>query len=352
MKDINGIGENVLINSWARAFTRAPGQVNRLHEADAEIIELPWDKEHLLAVTIDSVVEEILTGLYQDPYTMGWITVMASFSDLAAVGADPLGLVISVTIDPARDDGFRSRVAQGMEEACRRAGSFILGGDTNAGVTTALTGCAVGIVPRKELMTRVGCAAGDAVFVTGRVGAGNALGLVRLARLPEALFPEPSYRPAARLKEGQFIRRYASSCMDTSDGLLATLDQLMRLNGKGFRVECDWENLLARDVLALCLKTGTPRWTMLAGPHGEFELAFTVAPDRVDRFLADAHAQGLSLIRIGTVQPTPALTLELSPGRAVELDMAPIRNLLDTVGGDLTRFVAEFRALGKKAGLE
>jgi thiamine-monophosphate kinase len=352
MKDVSAVNENVLIDSWARFFSRTPLQINRRHEADAELVELAHDPEHYLAITIDSVVEEILTGLYQDPQTMGWITVMASLSDLAAVGAEPLGLVISVTTAPDAPEELRAGIAQGMEAACRKAGCFILGGDTNAGPTTALTSCAVGLVPRHRLMTRIGCSSGDAVFVTGRMGKGNAFGLVRLSGLPEALAPEPEYRPVARLNEGRLIARHAGCCMDTSDGLLATLDQLMRLNGLGFAVNCDWGNVLAPEALTLCEKTRTPRWTMLAGPHGEFELVFTVAEDRCETFLADVRTHGFDPIRIGSVQPKPELHLSLPSGRTVSLDMAPIRNLLDAVGGDLNRYIQEFLAYGQRAGLE
>ena len=352
MSRLAEIYENDLIDSWARHFLRTPRQFNKPHQADAELVEMPGDRDRYLAITIDTVAEEITAGLYQDPYTMGWVTVMACLSDLAAVGASPLGLVVSVSVEAGRDKAFTGGIAKGMEEACRSLGVFILGGDTNTTPTISLTACAFGAVPRESVMTRRGCKSGDSVFITGGVGAGNALGLSRLVKLLDGRFPERLYRPVAYVKEGQILREYASSCMDTSDGLLTTLDQLMRLNGVGFVVECDWERILAPDVLDLCNKTTTPPWLMIAGPHGEFQLLFTVPAKVVDEALAHPQLRAMNLIRVGKVQQTAAVSLLLPSGRRVDVDMAPLRNLLQTVEGDLERYVADFRTLGKRQGLE
>ncbi len=352
MTKMADIFENAAIDAWARAFSRAPGQANAPHESDAELVELPGVPDRYLAVTIDTVAEEILTGLYREPYTMGWVTVMATLSDLAAVGAEPLGVVVSVSVPPEHDPAFVEKAGSGMEEACRSLGVFILGGDSNTTPTISLTGCAVGVVPRSSVLTRRGIRPGDVVFLTGRAGAGNALGLVRLGGFPDELFPETSYRPSARLSAGGVLREHAGACMDTSDGVLTTLDQLMRLNGHGFEVDCDWEGVLSPDVLALCERTGTPHWMMLAGPHGEFELVFTVPASRAEAFVEESGGWGFSPIRLGTVQERGAITLVLPSGQRIDIDMTPLRNLMDSTGGDLERYLSEFRELGRSWGLE
>jgi thiamine monophosphate kinase len=138
MNALNEIIENRAINSWVRCFTRDAHQLNRPHESDAEIIPIPGDPTRCLAVTIDTVAEEITTGLYRDPHTMGWVTIMASLSDLAAVGATPLGLVISVCVEPGRSAEFTRGIAQGMEDACRALGVFILGAALGATLIAVL----------------------------------------------------------------------------------------------------------------------------------------------------------------------------------------------------------------------
>ncbi len=354
--------ENVGIGEWVKAFARSPAQANAPHESDAELVELPGNPDVLLAVTIDTISEEILEGLYEDPYTMGWVAAMASLSDLAAVGADPLGILLSASVPPDGDDEFVERGGRGVEEACRTLGVFVLGGDTNSAQSAAFTGCAVGTVPRGSAITRRGLEPGNPVYLSGRAGVGNALGLAKLARLGEGVFPEERYRPTARLALGRSLRGVARACMDTSDGVLTTLDQLMRLNGFGFEIECEWERLLAPDVLEFCGATGTPPWMMLAGPHGEFELVFAVAgtdgtdaappwaaPARPDIAPRERDAEPLL---IGTVQERPALTLVLPSGQRTDVGMARARNLLESTAGDLSLYVREFRKLGAEWGLE
>lgn len=352
MRDMEKIFENINIDSWVQHFLRSPHQFNKPHKADAELIEIPGNPEHYLAITIDTVAEEITSGLYRDPYTMGWVTVMACLSDLAAVGAEPLGMVVSVSVESSRDKKFTNTVAQGMEDACRALDIFILGGDTNITPTISLTGCALGLVPRENVMTRRGCKPDEEVFITGSMGIGNALGLVHLTKLPSECFPEKLYRPVAHIKEGQIIRKYASCCMDTSDGLLTTIDQLMRLNGLGFVIDCDWDRILSPEVLELCNKTQTPPWLMIAGPHGEFRLLFTISTNGVDEILTQPQLKGTNLIRLGRVQQTPAVSLVLPSDQTVNIDMAPIRNLLEKVEGNLEQYVREFKAIGEKWGFE
>ena len=352
MNKIEEILENRMINSWARHFAHSPFQINSTHESDAELIEIGKKTSSLLAVTIDSVAEEITAGVYKDPFTMGWVAVMSSFSDLAAVGADPLGIVMAISYDQKRSKKFQDRMAEGISAACQKLGVFILGGDTNTARDISLTGCAFGLVPRTQRMARVGCRAGDVVFLTGGAGSGNALGMMRLAHLSEELFPECLYRPMARIKEAQLIRNYATCCMDTSDGLLITLDQLSRLNKKGFAIEAEWGKILEPKVFEFCNKIKVPYWFMAAGIHGEFELVFTIPPEKVNSFLHPANRMGFHPIQVGVVKEEPHLTVDFPSGERVAIDMAPLRNLWVTAGSDVSRCVQEYHRWGKKWGLK
>jgi thiamine-monophosphate kinase len=342
MKLMNEIIENAVISSWVHHFHRHPAQVNRLHESDSELLEIAGDPRNYMAITIDTVADEVSSGLYRDPYTIGWVTVMACCSDLAAVGAHPLGMILSVCVEPGRDEIFTNTIARGISDASQRLGIFILGGDINPTTTLSLTGCAVGTVPRESVMTRCGCQEGDCLFISGDAGMGNALGLVRLKNLPAELFPETLYRPTAHISRGQAIAPYASCCMDTSDGVLTTLDQLIRLNNIGFSVECDWSRILSPQARQLCQKTNTPPSVMLAGPYGEFRLIFTIPANKVDSFLARSHTKKNKPILLGRVQENPVITMKLSSGARKDIDMSPLRNLLETVDSDLQRYAEEF----------
>ncbi|MCK7517212.1 MAG: AIR synthase related protein [Ignavibacteriales bacterium] len=179
MHQIKDIIENKIINDLTKSFIRSPKQLNKVHETDAEIIELensPYD----LAITIDTISEEIKTGLYSDPYQIGWMSVMVNMSDLAAVGASPLGIVISQILPKDISDDFLSKLQNGINDACIKCGTFVLGGDTNFGDELIISGCAIGTVEKGKYLKRVGCKAGDKIYVTGKVGTGNAFAAQKL----------------------------------------------------------------------------------------------------------------------------------------------------------------------------
>jgi thiamine-monophosphate kinase len=351
MKKLDDILENQAIGSLARYFSRSPNQTNKLHESDAELIALDGDKSNYLAITIDTVADEIAEGLYRDPYTMGWVTVMASLSDLAAVGANPIGIVTAISLETSRDKTFRSNIARGIEEACRQSGTFLLGGDLNMTHTLSLTGCAIGTVPRNRKLTRMGCQKEDVVFLSGKAGSGNALGLARKANFPENVFPEKAYRPRARIKEGQLIRKHATSCMDTSDGLFITIDQLIRLNNCGFSIQANWEDVLQHDVLQSCNGMQVPYWFMAAGIHGEFELVFTVPFKKVPSFLEQAHQMDFYPITLGKIIDTPHFEITQNSQKTAVIDMTPLRNLWDNATGDIRNIIEKHYSLGKIWGL-
>ena len=340
MKTMESILEIREINRWIRRFERSPRQHNAPHASDAELVEISGNDDQWLAVTIDTISEEIIKGIYREPFTMGWVTVMSCFSDLAAVSADPLGAVVSVSVEPTRDPAFCDGIAGGMQAACGKLGAWILGGDTNTSPSINLTGCAVGLVPRRNHLTRIGCKSGDLVFLSGPAGAGSAIGLVRLAGLPSELFPESAYRPSARLREGRLLRNYASCCMDTSDGVLATLDQLMRLNNVGFVIEADPKSILRSDVAKLADFARIPPWVMLAGHHGEFELLFTIPAARAADFQAEASRMNWSPLPIGRVVRNREIQLSLED-RLKTIDTGSIRNLFARYGNDPDAYVRE-----------
>ncbi len=335
--------ENQLIAALAKNFARPAYQRNALQESDAELIRLPQQPDQLLAVSIDTVAEEIAAGLYADPFTIGWMAVAANLSDLAAVGAQPLGLVLAMTLAQNSTEEYRRRLTEGVQAACSQAGTFVLGGDTDFGEQTSITGCAIGLVRESRVMTRVGCGVGDHLFASGPLGAGNAFALVRLSELPEKSLVK--FQPPARLKEGSIIAQFASACIDSSDGAIAAVDQLMRLNKVGFLITCDWDNLLAATALQVCRKTGTPPWLMLAGYHGEFELIFTIPEPKLTSFMAATRQSKWQPTHWGRLTAEPEIKLAINE-RVVAIDSARIRNLFSLVGGDVQKYIRELVNLG------
>jgi len=327
------VREHGLIERLAGAFRGSPSQLNRRHESDAELLRLPGSGV-VLALTTDAVVEEIASGLYADPWLIGWMAVTVNASDLAAVGAEPLGILMSVVLPPDASDDLVAGLRTGLSAAADAHGLPLIGGDTNRGATLSLTGTAAGLVDGECPLTRCGARPGDRLFATGWLGLGGAYALGRL--LPGSA-PAVAFRPLARLREGRLLRRVASCAMDTSDGLIATLDELARRNGCGFSITAPVEPVLHRDALRAATAAHLPPWLMLAGPHGEFELVFTVPADRCDALAAAGADAGWAPVELGVVTGERGIVRLGAEG--APLDTTRVRNLFDEVGGDVPAYV-------------
>lgn len=332
--------EHQLIERLAAALPRSPLQLNGLHESDAELLHLPGT-EFVLAITTDGLAEEIATGLYGDPWLIGWMLVTVNASDLAAVGARPLGVLVCETLPPDTRGEWIAELQRGIGEAATAHRLPVLGGDTNAARVPHLAATAVGLIEGRPL-TRSGARPGDALFASGRLGGGAAYALARLTRAEAAELP--AFQPTARLREGELLRGFASACMDTSDGAIATMDELMTRSGIGLRLDVPVERWTDPAARASIRRAGLSPWMLHAGPHGEFELLFTVPPDRDDALHRAARAIGWDPIRLGDVTATPGLAV-VSGDSTRTIDSAAVRNLFAACGTDIERYVKELGAL-------
>jgi len=332
------VGENRLLGCWAEHLSRSPRQLNSMHESDAELIALPGS-DRLLAVTIDTIAEEIALGFYRSAETIGWMGVVASLSDLAAVASEPIGVVISVSLPDGAGSDFQEGVARGIDAACRAADTFVLGGDTNHGAAASITCCALGTVDRRSVLRRTGAEAGDVVYATGLLGAGAARAAAAVVDLPIEPCAESAYRPRARLRACRHLAPFVSAAMDTSDGLLATLDQLGRLNGIGFDIDTPPADLLVPDARQVAEALAVPYPVMLAVHHGEYEVVLTVPQAACARFEAAAEAAGCAAVRVGRATSSRGLRIG---GR--EIDGAHIRNLAEGAAADLPDYLRQLVA--------
>ena len=210
----------------------------------------------------------------------------------------------------------------------------LLGGDTNQGNELEIACVAVGTVPADGVRTRVGACAGQWVFASGLLGCGSALAASALLRLCPDLFSEHDFRPPVRLAQGRALRGIASACMDSSDGLLATLDQLARLNDIAIRVTRPLPQLLHPRAEALRRAAGLPAFPFVAGHHGEFELVFIVPEERLAELHHAASAIGWEPVVLGRTEPGQGLFIG-----DVSIDGTWLRNLLHETEGNLELYL-------------
>lgn len=317
--------------SWIGSPPRSPRQTHGLNESDCEVLELGGGL--YLATTIDTISEELEAGLYCDPYRIGWIVAMASLSDLAAVGARPLGMLLSAEWGAAQNSADRSEVARGFSDALRKCGTYWLGGDTGRARATVLGGVALGLCDSKPL-SRLGMKPGEFLCMTGHLGDGPALAIRFLLGEPAEDFPENEFTPTARLDAGIALRGLATCAMDTSDGLLQTIRTLCSLNGAG--VELEWRDEWKTDLISAparvyCEARQIPLWMLFEVEHGDYQLVVSVSEEN----LARAKSLVPDLCVLGRVSQTPGVTLLLPHGRREVIDPGLAHSLLAATDNDV-----------------
>lgn len=327
----NSNKETDIIRKVAGNFARHPFQVNQLMEADAEIIQR--NGEYLVLKT-DGIHEEIKTKLYEDPYLIGWMAVTAPISDIAAVGAVPEGILLSLQLPLHQDEDWLKRIQAGISDACLRYHIYVLGGDTNFSDSVSISTTAVAHIKSGRPLLRTGMKPGECLYATSLLGTGNAFAYSRFFN--QAL--EVKFLPVARLVESKVIRTFATSCIDTSDGLFPALAVFSELNNVGFDLETPLLKVLSEDAGSVHRQEGLPEWMLLAGPHGEYELLFTVAGERQNEFEKECQSEGWKPVYLGKVTALPQLAFVSGPLK-IQCDPHTIANLFYESDGDILAYL-------------
>lgn len=254
---------------------------------DCALLSLPVG--HDLAVTTDTMVENVHFLADVDPEALGHKLLAVNLSDLAAMGADPIAVTLALTL-PRVDEDWLQAFASGFLGLSRRFNVDLIGGDTTAGPLT-LTVQAMGCVPQGQALRRSGARPGDRIFVTGTVGDAG-LGLkIRQSRVDftDARAIIRFERPEPRIAIGQVLRGIASACIDVSDGVAADLGHILEHSGVGATL--DWQTLpLSEAVRRYCLEDGDWRMPLVAGD--DYELCFTIPADYAGDLPPDCHCIG------------------------------------------------------------
>jgi thiamine-monophosphate kinase len=270
---------------------------------DAAVLECPAGAQLIAAV--DTLVDGIHFPHGCAPASIGHRALAVNLSDLAAMGACPAWALLALTL-PAADESWLSEFAAGMAALARAHDVALVGGDTTSGplcVTVQLLGHA----PRSSALLRSGGRAGDVIFVSGTPGDAGAGLALEQGRLPAggqaaAYLRERFLYPTPRVALGESLRRYASACIDVSDGLLADAGKLARASGCGLQMA--YEDVPVSPALVSAVGEERARELALTGGD-DYELCFTVQPAHVGRLLAELPPERWGYTRIGTLRETP-----------------------------------------------
>ncbi|CCG07537.1 thiamine-phosphate kinase [Pararhodospirillum photometricum] len=260
-----------------------------------------------LAVSADAIVAGVHFLPDDPPGSIAAKALRVNLSDMAAMGARPVGVLLTMALPAGLDDAWLESFARGLGEDLAAFEIALLGGDTVAtpGPLTVSVTILGDVVPERALR-RAGARVGDDLWVSGTLGDGT-LGL-RVARggamglpwpLQEAL-RERYRRPVPRVALGQALVGVASAAMDISDGLCADAWHMARASGVGLRIEAPV--LPVSEGAATLIADDPALFVEVLAGGDDYELLFTAPADQRDAVAAGAAACGTLVTRIGRVE--------------------------------------------------
>ncbi|HEX3986387.1 MAG TPA: thiamine-phosphate kinase [Acidobacteriaceae bacterium] len=318
-------GELALIESIRRQEAGVPRPASlRLGMGDDCAILRPRPG-HEFCVTTDFTLEQVhFRRDWHPPESVGHRCLARGLSDLAAMGARPVAVFLSIALPARLPSHWFDRFLRGFLTLAARHRTPLAGGDTaaSASATIAADIVAIGDVASGTALLRSGARPGDALYVTGSLG-GAAAELRQLSGKPrqfrgmtQASPDHPHLYPEPRLAVGRRLRGLAHAAIDISDGLSTDLTHLCRESGVAAVLE---EARLPIHPLAL----ENPNALELALHGGEdYELLFAAGPkDRIPRSIG-----GVPIRRIGTMRKVhpgqPPILLKTRDGHSTSLAAA------------------------------
>lgn len=312
-KKVSSIGERALITRLTEIFKSPAGKEVLEGAGSDDCAVLDLGGEDCLVISTDMLHRTTDFPEGMSPWQMGWMSAAVNFSDIAAMGAKPLGILTAIGMPAETEISFVEELAKGIRACAEFCETTVIGGDIDTHEELTITGTALGRMKKNQLLRRSGAKPGDLVCVTGYAGsAGAALevlqskqgGLEKAGeqnnspageqeneqgneKMASETLIKSLLEPVPRTKEAQKLAVSGSvtSMMDTSDGLAMSLHDLAQAGRIGFKIR---ENSLpilreVRDfastpendpekLLELALYTG-----------GDFELLFTINPERIKK---------------------------------------------------------------------
>lgn len=289
MTTVGSTGEFGLIARIARLVPSAPSVIEGIGD-DCAILRAG---ERILLVTCDLSIENVHWRRADvSPESIGYKAAASALSDIAAMGGSPLFCLVSLACPGDTEVSFVEKLYDGILDAAAQCGAAIVGGDT----TRSTEGIVLDIIaigePVERYLTRKGAAPGDALAVTGRLGlaAAGLHALENRAAAPGLVHAH--YHPVPRFFEGQWL----SACpdvhamLDISDGLLQDAGHLAQAAGLGINIDPARLPVDA-ELAAYCAAQGVDPLDFILSGGEDYELAFAVAPERLDEVLAAFRRQ-------------------------------------------------------------
>ena len=306
--DIKEIGEFGLIERIKKMLSRPPAEVFVGIDDDAAAYAVSADTLQL--ITTDILVEHVHFNMEYITFSqLGWRSLAANLSDIAAMAGTPQYAVVSIAIPEKIKVESIEELYGGMQELADLFSVSVIGGDTTRSRSGLVVNIAVmGSVDKQKIALRSAAMPGDAIFVTGALG-GSMAGLQVLSKNKAGLKADAVIRkhltPMPRVKEAEFLSHHIDihAMIDVSDGLASEVGHICKCSGVGVEIE---EVLIPIDdetrVVAAKFDDDALEYALSGGE--DFELVFTADEKAVNAVKVKFEEQfSIQLSKIGTVTP-------------------------------------------------
>lgn len=276
-KRLSDLGELALIERIARRAGRSPGGRWSLGIGDDAALLRGRAGEELVFST-DALVEDVHFRFEREgPRVVGRRAIAVNLSDLAAMGAAPVGVLLGLCAAADMPVSTFDALIAGVAFEAKRFRCPLVGGNLSRAEKCSLTVTVIGSVSRGRALRRTGLAVGDILYVTG------VLGQAALRRLSaDRTNGRLKHVPEPRLEAGRRLARMreARACIDLSDGLASDLDQLLRAARVAAEIDVD-ALPAARGFTRACDRLGLDPLVLQTTGGEDYELLFALAPGRL-----------------------------------------------------------------------
>ena len=264
-----------------------------------------WD----LVWSVDALVEGVhFDRQYVPMDSLGWKTLAANLSDLAAMGAVPQYALVSLAVPESWSVDDIESLYQGMIRCCQSFECKIVGGDTTRSRKDGyISVTVIGEVEKGRAVQRSGAGVGDTLFCTGLLGcskAGFEILSTGASLEDKEVIKNKFLEPVPRVKEARWLVQHTlvTAMIDISDGLASEIHHLCQESDVGCFLEADyipvqpdaaqWFASHDRSFIEESITSGE-----------EYELLFTVRTDNPNDLIQMAQEQEIEIHKIGHMVP-------------------------------------------------
>lgn len=291
-----------LIERYFRPLTQSRADVPLGIGDDAALL-LP-EPGRQLAFSMDTLVAGVHFLPQAAADDIGYKSLAVNLSDMAAMGAEPAWASLSLSM-PQQDDAWLAGFAEGFRELAQAWQVQLVGGDTTRG-PLSITVHICGYANPGVALLRSGAQPGDRIYVTGNLGDAG-LGLARVLEKIDVSVPycvQRLQRPEPRVAAGLKLAGLARCAIDISDGLLADLGHICESS------QCGADIYLQQIPLSAELQNyyqSQPDWNLVLSAGDDYELCFTLTPEKEAETLAVLKQLGTPVQCIGEITTQPGI---------------------------------------------